>query len=100
MKESKFTAGPWILLQHRKKVFIQGRLDSAYFSIAEVGGPSNPTTDAIKERIANVNLIAAAPEMYEALKDILAHWRIADEDMFASDLATDAIAALRKAEGA
>lgn len=41
------------------KLFIQGKTDSAYFSIAEVAGPSN--LDRLDELQANACLIAAAP---------------------------------------
>lgn len=49
------------------KLFIQGKTDSAYFSIAEVAGPSN--LDRLDELQANAELIAAAPER-DRLKEI------------------------------
>ena len=46
---------------------------------------------------ANARLIASAPDMYEALKNLIASFR--DTPLFATDVVTDALAAIRKAEG-
>lgn len=51
------------------------------------------------EAEANANLMASAPDLLEALKALVAHFRTNDEAYFASDLCTGAIAAIRKAEG-
>jgi predicted small metal-binding protein len=48
---------------------------------------------------AIANLIAAAPDMYEALEAIVDHFRHNHDDYYISDLCTDALAALNKAEG-
>lgn len=48
---------------------------------------------------ANANLIAASPNMYKALKALVDHFRNNDENYWKSDLCTEALAALRKAEG-
>jgi len=53
--------------------------------------------DAVDQ--ANAALISAAPELLEALKNIVNFWRHNDPKNFASDAATDAIAAIAKAEG-
>jgi len=45
----------------------------------------------------NARLIASAPDMYEALKNLIASFR--DTPLFATDVVTDALAAIRKAEG-
>ena len=71
----------------------------------------NPTPD-LQERIIpiatilrngqtcvpnNARLISASPDMYEALKTLIAKSK--DNDTFGSDGITDAINAIRKAEG-
>jgi len=47
----------------------------------------------------NMNLISAAPDMYEALKALVDHFRTNDENYFKSEPCTEAIAGLVKAEG-
>ena len=64
MSETKHTPGPWRILRQNGKQFIQA--GPVYFSIAEVAGPSNAGRE--RELTANVNLIAAAPDLLEALK--------------------------------
>lgn len=88
---SKHTLGPWI---------VDDSGDGEY----EVWAPNVNTTDAIvtlgmsEEDAANAHLIAAAPEMYEALRELCDecdHMR----DDFMRSLVRHARAALAKAEG-
>jgi hypothetical protein len=65
------TPGPWVILRHRKRVYIQGRNNSAYFSIAEVSGPSNPDVNSLNQLTANIKLIVAAPELLKELHRVL-----------------------------
>lgn len=62
-QEAAFTPGPWDIEKHegQGKCFING---AAGLSVAYVYGDSN------KELEANARLIAAAPEMYEIIKNL------------------------------
>jgi hypothetical protein len=69
MKELQFTPGPWVASFRPAKddYYIIGRYnDGGQIFIGEVYN-----ADADEQRDANANLIAASPEMYEALKQIV-----------------------------
>ena len=79
MKNSTFTQGPWklepILLTQLggKGVYCRTVRQSGGFRIADVFAPSEGvtgTTEKRNEDLANARLIAAAPELFEALKAI------------------------------
>ena len=92
------TPGPWIINQQRKKVFIQGRHDT-YFSIAQVGGPANKDINSINEKIGNINLIKAAPELLDALKSIPMACMHNEKDHIESCWVCKVTQAINKAEG-
>jgi hypothetical protein len=97
-----FTPGPWVALPKANGVHVP---DKGY--VARVENPWNDTT----EREANVHLIAAAPELYEACQNFVACYppalQIADEreleeagcDPVEAALLAKAVRALRKARG-
>ena len=90
MSETKFTKGPW----KRKDNFVYSPMfdedDTLFVSIAVA-------CTGIAPAIANANLIAAAPDMYEALETIE---RVAGIGMMEDDPArVKARDALRKARG-
>ena len=62
MNETKFTPGPWLFSSYRSgnSVIV---IDGKEFDVATVNYPN---------RDANAHLIAAAPELYEALDGLLA----------------------------
>lgn len=62
-KETSFTPGPWKAKFHAAKDEFEITDDSRQMFIAKVYG-----YDADAQRDANANLIAAAPDMYEALE--------------------------------
>lgn len=74
------TPGPWIMqskqksarsrkwYEHGETITVLG-CETGYFGIATVGGPSNP--DMQDTMRANARLIAAAPELLEALEALL-----------------------------
>ena len=72
MSEVKFTPGPWIVDKEKTSIV---RMNS-YFRIEQTAVsedlPENfSTTDLINEGDANAKLIAAAPDMYEAIRSAL-----------------------------
>jgi hypothetical protein len=96
---SKFTPGPWRINRHGFETsylcheFIEGDSGIAVFGVWH---PENH-----KEQEANARLIAAAPELYEALKDLLdvchCENNCAPDDMTCAT--NKARAALAKVEG-
>ena len=65
MNEEKFTPGPWVAYPHlRRRNHTEISADNLpVISIASVYGVKN-------QKMANARLIAAAPDMYEALKKL------------------------------
>ncbi len=66
MIEPKFTPGPWSLLFNDKTKVVLEQQGVAVFIADTYAG----FTKSEEEQKANAALIAAAPEMYEALADI------------------------------
>lgn len=89
-----YTKGPWKVIHEFNVISDTGRI------IAACGGHSDNhnVEGTYNANIANTRLIAAAPDMYEALKDLLRHYR---NYMNNSDqaLINRCLDALRKAEG-
>lgn len=79
MSEARFTKGPW----GEKNVLVRGLNFLSH---------ANYPTELGK---ANAHLIAAAPELYEALEDVLNSKEIVNDDPLVNKI----IAALAKARG-
>jgi len=65
---SKYTPGPWKMTDVRKyrdEAFFEVSSNASIFWLAKVGAPD----DDFEQAKANAHLIAAAPEMYELLKE-------------------------------
>ena len=84
---SKHTAGPWL----REGRFVYALRDT-FFDCCVQGPPNTP----IEEKEANARLIAAAPDLLEALKDMV---RYLDNNGKETDVSELARYAIRKAEG-
>jgi len=102
MSKPKFTPGPWVIdvdCRNRTRAFA-GRSEIVR-ALSSHGARRLPE----HERAANRSLISAAPDMYEALADMLAGWQYIR--MYHGDLygvgwdraESAAVAALAKAEG-
>jgi len=66
MDEPKFTKGPWVVYAE-----LNVRQAATKRGIATSGFSSNAEEDVFETNKANMRLIAAAPELYEALQDCL-----------------------------
>lgn len=98
MSEPKFTPGPWVVcpdVGHQIPV-ASVAMDGIKLNVSHVAGIRNG------EGAANARLIAAAPELYEALEMLLRldeeHQRGADDDDVCFEVRT-AKTALAKARG-
>ena len=90
MDKPKFTPGPWVA-QKNSTYWEFGKKGSIY-SLGDVcaTNPGNPDSG---EQEANAHLIAAAPELYEALRTIVDHGMVTLSDY------EDAVAVLANARG-
>jgi hypothetical protein len=87
----KYTPGPWAVTDTVGTIYSQARNGQHQICQGPVLGA--PVTPPNEERKANAMLIAAAPEMLEALRGVI---RVADRATVEFDAARIAIA---KAEG-
>lgn len=76
MSDKTFTPGPWIVMPEESEnsyVRIRGSLLGERYKIANVLTPVYPGAEATEgeETQANARLIAAAPELYSALQEII-----------------------------
>ncbi len=94
MADTKFTAGPWEAFNrdNYQSIFAKGyeRTICVVESYSKGFGPDRD------ERDANAHLIAAAPELYESLKDVLG---LITPEFEQSPMVSFAKAALAKARG-
>lgn len=68
MSETKHTPGPWVVKSARSGFYVESQFDVIVESLDEYG-----RYGAIDDE-ANARLIAAAPELLEALKSIAEFW--------------------------
>ena len=76
---TKHTPGPWVVKSTDEDINTKTIIDSDEFWIAKVLN-FNRASDDIRESQANANLIAAAPAMYEALKELVTYLQDHVED--------------------
>ncbi len=91
---AKHTPGPWHWFTHSPTVVFIDEGDGIV-GIAWTGDPDGTETP-LEEEIANARLIAAAPEMLEALKSIIRMVEVGERD---TDVLRLAWASVDKAEG-
>ena len=95
---SKHTKGPWAVVEHDHAICIQTESPSktkyGASRYAAIGGFDRNDRAQLEEARANARLIAAAPELLEALKVLVENGGIGPEQMF-----NDARAAIVKATG-
>jgi hypothetical protein len=101
---SEHTKGPWVALpEERDKPYIRirGTVLGGRYKIANV---LTPVYDGVHEREAketraNARLIAAAPELLEALKEVFIIGDRLVSDVYGDEFVEKARAAIAKAEG-
>jgi hypothetical protein len=102
MSEKKYTNGPWWLYESEKKIEIRPYITSGergctlgFAPIASVAGDKRTIDD--DKRIANARLISSAPDLLEALEDVLREARTGNIN---PETLQKAVAAIQKAYGA
>ncbi len=85
MSEAKYTKGPWVSVPRKYHIEISTTYDCfdgedniGPETICVIGGLPTICVDGGAEWEATGNLIAAAPDMYDALEEV---WRILDSTM-------------------
>jgi len=91
----KFTPGPWKVQRTNQGVFIEGNVEKPIGYLAQVRGIYRDGNRVMED--ANAALIAAAPDMYEALENLLEAWDEWGVSSFPDPFADMARAALKKA---
>ncbi|SRR6266446_4111365 len=86
------TPGPWELIALSDRLYVQSKGQSL---IADVGGTK--IMDLIPTPLANARLIAAAPEMLEALEEICADALADGHDVPEAEAMEKGLAAIHKA---
>jgi len=66
MNETKFTPGPWLVTDSHYPSIKE--ISGASFNIKAVMWATDLTEDDYQKRYADLHLIAAAPDLYEALE--------------------------------
>lgn len=87
MSEFKGTPGPWFITGSMTK-YIEARIDGGMIQEVAACGPTHEDNGYGAQQNANANLIAAAPELLEALQEVV---RISDRKHDAWDKAKAAI---------
>jgi hypothetical protein len=95
---SKHTEGPWSITGVSENDYEYAEIGTENQTIAVTLSPNNDMKDP--ELAANALLIAAAPELLEALKDVELHWQEVQEACGEDcEVRQQVRAAIAKAEG-
>ena len=87
--DAKHTPGPWWTKREGfSTVYVEARIEGGW--IQEVAA-CGPTEAGQEQQEANARLIAAAPELLEALKEIADYWNRGRNDMAMHDACWHAI---------
>lgn len=90
------TPGPWFTSQPHGTIYIEARLQGSTLQEIASCGP----TETPEQREANARLIAAAPELLEALEDLYeAYGRSTASDDWNAEATRKAAAAIQRAGG-
>ena len=98
---SKHTPGPWVVVGSRTK-YVEARLVGSLMQEVAACGPTMADEGYGQQQEANARLIAAAPDLLEALQDVDALWMhhsVAHGDGKIGPLHEKVIAAIARATG-
>ena len=98
---SKHTPGPWVVVGRLTK-YVEARLVGGLIQEVAACGPTMADEGYGQQQEANARLIAAAPDLLEALQDVDALWMhhsVAHGDGKIGPLHEKVIAAIAKATG-
>ena len=99
---SKHTPGPWVVVGSRTK-YVEARLVGSLMQEVAACGPTLADEGYGQQQEANARLIAAAPDLLEALQDIAEYWNQDQNEAAMADACWHAIhtarAAIAKATG-
>ena len=98
---SKHTPGPWVVVGRLTK-YVEARLVGRLIQEVAACGPTMADEGYGQQQEANARLIAAAPDLLEALQDVDALWMhhsVAHGDGKIGPLHEKVIAAIAKAAG-
>ena len=96
-----FTPGPWVVVGNLTK-YVEARLVGGLIQEVAACGPTMADEGYGQQQEANARLIAAAPDLLEALQDVDALWMhhsVAHGDGKIGPLHEKVIAAIAKATG-
>ena len=94
MSDTKFTPGEWIQTAQFNVMVGDDPVKHTFLSTQHTGG----LIATVEEREANAALIAAAPDMYKALEDLVTAWHSRDDD-FRMNAFDTSLEVLKKARG-
>lgn len=94
----KHTPGPWIIDEDELSIISSGNQDLKF--IVDVPADYDKTNVVgIKQRKANAQLIAAAPEMLEALESVVSHFKETGMSIEERELNNNICDLIKKAKG-
>lgn len=80
MTDAKHTPGPWFLSGSMTK-YVEARIGNGFLQEVASVGPTVADAGYGDQQMANARLIAAAPELLEALQELLIDMKIAQTNM-------------------
>jgi len=94
---SKHTKGPWFITGNMTR-YVEARIGGGLIQEVAAVGPTNADGGYGEQQEANAHLIAAAPDLLEALESMCAEFRGYDLP-YGSAAYANAISAINKAKG-
>jgi hypothetical protein len=74
MGEATFTPGPWKAERCSNEIEIGAETPAGHLSVAWVHLGAHPTASDVEDGKRDAHLLAAAPDLYEVLDEIVTEW--------------------------